>query len=138
IGPRAVETLKEKKQLPGVDYRTTTLGGLDILDFIQDYDWVVFIDAIKTKNGVPGDVYEFTPADFKETLHLSNLHDISFLSAIELGKELDFKVPEAIHIFAIEIVEDLVFGEDFTPPVQERYEGIIEEIQTRMEELLAI
>ena len=136
IGPRLVQDLKENMPLPGVEYRTTTLGGLDILEFVEGYERVVFIDAIKTRDGVPGSVYEFTTGDFKETLHLSNLHDISFLSAIELGRELEFSIPEIIRIFAIEIVEDLVFGETFTPLVQERYESIRDEIHSRMRELL--
>lgn len=136
IGPRMVEDLKENMPLPGVEYQTTTLGGLDILEFVEGYQWVVFIDAIKTQNGVPGSLYEFTTGDFKETLHLSNLHDISFLSAIELGRELEFTIPEMIRIFAIEIVEDLVFGETFTPMVQERYESVRNEIHSRMRELL--
>lgn len=137
IGPRLVEDLKENMPLPGVEYQTTTLGGLDILEFVEGYDRVVFIDAIKTRDGVPGSVYEFTTGDFKETLHLSNLHDISFLSAIELGRELEFTIPGTIRIFAIEIVEDLVFGETFTPLVQERYESIREKIHARMREILA-
>lgn len=136
IGPRVVEKLRKERPLPGIDYRTTTLGGLDILEFITGYHWVAFVDAIKTRDGVPGSVYEFTPEDFKETLHLSNLHDISFLSAIELGKQLDFGIPGRIHIFAIEIIEDLVFGEEFTPPLQERFEGIVEEIHNRIQEIL--
>ncbi len=133
IGPRTVEVLKEKYPLPGVQYSTTTLGGLDIVELINGYDSVVFIDAIKTKDGVPGSVYEYTPSDFKETLHLTNLHDISFLSAIELGKELDFNIPGNIHILAVEILEDQVFGEDFTPPLQERFGQIIEEIHAKIQ-----
>jgi hydrogenase maturation protease len=136
IGPRVVEALQEKMPFPDVDYRTTTLGGLDILEFIVGYEWVAFIDAIKTKDGVPGTVYEFTPSDFKETLHLSNLHDISFLSAIELGKKLEYSIPKEIHIFAVEILEDQVFGEEFTIPLQKRFEAIIDEIHTGILEKL--
>lgn len=136
IGPRLVKALKERMPLPGVEYQATTLGGLDILEFIEGYDRVIFIDAIITRDGVPGSLYEFTPEDFKETLNLSNLHDISFLSAIALGKHLDFSIPGVIRIFAIEIVEDRVFGEAFTPPVQARYESIIDEIHTRMREIM--
>jgi hydrogenase maturation protease len=131
-----VETLKEKMPLSGVDYLTTTLGGLDILELIVGYDFVAFIDAIKTADGVPGEVYEYTPADFRETLHLSNLHDVNFISALELGKKIGYKIPEAVHIFAVEIVEDQVFGEDFTPPVQARYDAIIDEIHTGIREHL--
>jgi len=138
IGPRVVETLREKMQIPGVDYRTTTLGGLHILEFIVGFKWVTFIDAIKTKEGIPGTLYEFTPSDFKETLHLSNLHGVNFLSAIELGKRIGYSIPEAIHIFAIEILEDQVFGEEFTPPLQERFEAIIDEIHIGIQERLGM
>jgi hydrogenase maturation protease len=136
IGPRIVKTLEAKYPLPEMEYHTTTLGGLDILEFINGYDWVVFIDAIKTKDGVPGTVYEFVPEDFKETLHLTNIHDVSFLTAIELGKQLGLKVPKYMHIFAIEIIEDQVFGEEFTPPLKERFEQIIEEIHKKIQTLL--
>jgi hydrogenase maturation protease len=136
IGPRVVDDLKNRMPIPGVEYQTTTLGGLDILEFIEGYDLVVFIDAIITKDGIPGSLYEFTLGDFTETLHLSNLHDISFLSAIELGKHLEFRIPLNIRIFAIEIVEDRVFGETFTPPLQMRYEAIINEIHNRLREIV--
>ncbi len=71
-----------------------------------------------------------------ETLHLSNLHDVNFLSAVELGKRMGYSIPEAIHIFAIEILEDQVFGEEFTPPLQERFEAIIDEIHTGIQATL--
>lgn len=136
IGPRVVETLRDKMPIPGVNYCTTTLGGLKILEFIQDCEWVIFIDAVKTKEGVPGTLYEFTPSDFKETLHLSNLHDVNFLSSVELGKRVGYSIPETIHIFAIEILEDQVFGEELTPPLQERFETIVDEIHIGIQEKL--
>jgi hydrogenase maturation protease len=136
IGPRVVKKLEADHPLPETEYLTSALGGMDIVELINGYEWVVFVDAIKTKGGVPGAVYEFTPADFKETLHLTNLHDISFLSAIELGRQLDFDIPKDIYIFAVEIIEDQVFGEDFTPPLQERFPRIIEEINTKIQALI--
>jgi hydrogenase maturation protease len=136
IGPKTVKALEERYSLPDVEYQTTTLGGLDILELINGYDWVAFIDAIKTKGGIPGSVYEFTPEDFKETLHLTNIHDISFLTAIELGKQLGLTIPGTMHIFAIEIIEDQVFGNEFTPPLQEKFEHILTDIHARIQEII--
>lgn len=130
IGPKVVLELEKRWPLPGVEYQTTTLGGMEVVEMISGYEWVVFVDAIKTRGGIPGAVYEFTVDDFKETLHLTNLHDISFLQAIELGKTLGFKIPEKIYIYAVEIIEDQVFGEEFTPPLKEKYEDILNEINT--------
>ncbi len=130
IGPKVVQDLEKRWPLPGVEYGTTTLGGMEVVEMINGYHWVAFVDAIKTKNGIPGTVYRYTTDDFNETLHLTNLHDISFLQAIELGKTLGFSIPEHIYIYAVEIIEDQEFGEMFTPPLQEKYEDILKEIRS--------
>lgn len=135
IGPKVVTYLEKHLPVAGVDYRTAAVGGMEILEFIVDYQDVIFIDAIKTVNGVPGTVYECTPASFKETLHLSSVHDMSFLAALEFGRALGFSIPGNIYIFAVEIIEDQVFGDDFTSPLQERFDSIVNEIQERLLEI---
>ena len=129
IGPKLVKRFQKEISDPLFDFETAFVGGFDILEYIKDYDSAILIDAIKTRNGVPGDVYLFSLSDFKETLNLSNLHDISFLTAIEMGKEIGYKIPKNIKIIAIEIVEDLVYSNDFTPELQKRYEEIYLEIK---------
>jgi len=129
IGPKLVKRLQKEYPQPGIDYDTAFLGGLDLLDYIQGYETVVFIDAIRTRNGIPGNVYQLCLSDFKETLHLSNIHDISFLTALELGKKLGFNMPKQVHIIAIEIVEDLIYSNSFSRPIQERYEDIYKEVR---------
>jgi len=118
IGPKLVQDL-DKSRLPAhVKYQYASLGGLELLDIIQDFDIVFFIDAIKTGKDIPGSIHCFTPDDFKETLHLSNLHDINFLTALELGKQTGMKIPTSITIIAIEIEEDSVFSYSFSPVIR--------------------
>lgn len=143
IGPKLVNDLKLqtanlKPQTANfsLHFENIFKGGLDILEFIQGYDTVIFIDAIKTKNGIPGDVYYCTPADFRETSHLSSQHDASFLTALKFGKKLGFVIPEKIHIIAIEIIEDRTFGSEFTEPLQKRYEEILNKVKEMVNDLL--
>ena len=119
-----------------VTFDTVSLGGLEILEYIQGYKNVIFIDAIKTPGGIPGTVYYFTPSDFKETSNLDNLHDVSFLTALEIGKKLNMNIPENIHIIAVEIIEDLTFSEEFTPEIQEKYPEIILQTKSIIEKIL--
>ena len=56
-----------------------------------------------------------------ETSNLSSVHDINFLTAIKLGAVLDMKLPEEMHILAVEIIEDLEISDEFTPPVKKKY-----------------
>ncbi len=126
IGPKLSLYLKNKFKNSDIHFETLCVGGLEVLEFIQGYKMVIFIDAIKTKGGKPGDVYLFTPSDFRETLHLSNLHDTNFITALEMGKSLGFKIPKQIYIIAIEIKEDKVFGEEFTEELAFRYNDVKE------------
>ncbi|MDP1620745.1 MAG: hydrogenase maturation protease [Bacteroidales bacterium] len=129
IGVRLVDDLKDKGFPPEVVFEKGTVGGLEILEFIQGYQEVLFLDAIKTTDGKAGDVYHMDLSDFLETLHLSNLHDVSFIQAIRLGKELGFDLPARLRIFAVEIVEDRVFSRNFTCEIEKQYPRILKEAE---------
>jgi hydrogenase maturation protease len=136
IGPKLARELEKKIPDPDVAFETAAIGGLEMLEFIRDYNTVIIIDAIKTLNGIAGDIYLLDPSSFRETSHISNLHDISFLTALELGKKLDISLPSSIHIIAVEIIEDLTFGNEFTPPLQQRYGEIKEKVYQMVIDLL--
>ena len=128
IGPRLVRDLAQMIDNTGVQFNTACCGGLEIMEFIKGYEKVVFIDAFRNQEGKPGDVYYFVPSDYRETSNLSSLHDINFLTALELGNSLNMNLPVDLHIIAIKIIEDLEFSEEFTPELKEKYPGILEEV----------
>lgn len=130
IGPKLVNRLKSDLPYSDVCFENINLGGLEIIEFMRGYQNVVIIDAIKTESGKPGDVYLLTPENFKETHHLSSFHDVSFLTGLKMGKKLGFDLPKVILIIAVEIVEDTIFDESFSPEIQSKYEQIYHEIFT--------
>lgn len=113
-------------------------GGLDLLERLAGYERVVVLDAIRTRDGRPGDWYRFSAAALRETRHLSNVHDANFATALELGRRLGLALPrdEDIHVFAVEIQENDTFGEELSTPVIAAYPALIEEIGTAVAELL--
>ena len=136
IGPKLVSDLKTKYFLQEIDFRNVFLGGLEILELIQGYNTVIFIDAIITKDGIPGSVYYFTPDDFRETLHLSNLHDANFLVSLELGRKIGYDIPEKVQIIAVEIIEDRVFNDCFSPEIEKKYPEIFAKIEKKVRLIL--
>ncbi|MCX6261978.1 MAG: hydrogenase maturation protease [Bacteroidia bacterium] len=128
IGPRLVCDLAQMINNPNVQFDTASCGGLEIMEYLKGFEKVVFIDSIRNRNGKPGDVYYFTPSDFRETSHLSSLHDVNFLTALELGNALNLGLPVDLHIIAVEIIEDMEFSEEFTPPLKEKYYAILENV----------
>jgi len=128
IGPRLIRDLVQMIDNHNVQFDTACCGGLEIMEYIKGYEKVVFIDAIRNQNGKPGDVYYFVPSDFRETSHLSSLHDINFLTALELGNFLNLSLPVDLHIIAVEIIEDMEFSEEFTPALKEKYPEILKDV----------
>jgi hydrogenase maturation protease len=128
IGPRLVSDLIKLISDSKVLYNTACCGGLEIVEYIKDYDRVIFIDAIRTQEGRPGDVHYFKPSDFRETSHLSSLHDVSFITALKLGHTLNLGLPNDLHIIAVEIIEDMEFSEELTLQLKERYPEILEKV----------
>lgn len=128
IGPRLVRDLAQMNISKDLRFDVACCGGLEIMEYIKGYDKVIFIDAIRSRDGKPGDVYCFIPSDFKETSHLSNLHDIYFLTALKLGDKLELDLPVDLHIIAVEIIEDLEFSEELTLPLREEYPRILKKV----------
>jgi hydrogenase maturation protease len=138
IGVRLVEDLQKRKFPDEIIFDTGTVGGFEILEMIQGFREVIFLDAIRTNDGKPGDIYHMVLDDFLETLHLSNLHDVSFIEAIRLGRELGFQLPDIINIFAVEILEDRVFSINFTPEIELLYPEILLKAEQFLREKLTI
>ena len=136
IGPKLVNRLKGDFSYKGIDFETAFIGGLEVLEYIQGYQTVIFIDAIRTKNGIPGTVYKLLPEDFNSTIHLSSIHDVSFLTALGVGKKLGMDMPDNIHIIAVEIVEDRIFDDNFTTEIQEKYDEIFLQTGEMIKEIL--
>jgi hydrogenase maturation protease len=128
IGPRLIKDLSGMILKDNVHFNVACCGGLEIMEYIKGYQQVVFIDAIRTKGGIPGDVYYFKPSDFRETSHLSSLHDITFITALNLGNTLDLDLPSDLHIIAVEIIEDMEFSNEFTSALRERYPEILKKV----------
>jgi hydrogenase maturation protease len=136
IGPKLIRFLNSKLANPRISYDNALVGGLDLIEIIRDYKKVIIIDSTKTLNGIPGSVYYYTPGNFKETLHISLVHDISFATALQLGKELDIQITENINIIAIEIVDYLTLGNNFSPQLQEKYPEIKKEVEAAIKKMI--
>ena len=136
IGVKIVKLLDWRLTNASIRFETLWVGGLDLIEVFDGYKSIIIIDAIKTGEKEPGFVWNFTPENFRNTLHLSNLHDLSFIEALETGRKLGYKIPETIHVLAIEIVEDLVFSNEFSSEIQYCYEKIIDSVVKKIDKII--
>jgi len=124
VGIRAVEELSRRIKRPNCEFKTGSIGGLKILDEIQGYDRVVFVDAIVGDE--PGKFYELSLERLSRSFHLTSPHSVNLFTALELGRGLGLKMPEEIKIYVMEIKDGKTFGEEFPEEVAARFPDFVE------------
>ncbi|MFH1017131.1 MAG: hydrogenase maturation protease [Pseudomonadota bacterium] len=117
-----------------------SVGGLNLLDVVCGYERVIIIDSIKTQGAIPGTMYHFTAEALRDTLHLRNVHDTNFATALELGRRLGMAVPrsEDIHILAVEVDDNVTFSNRMTPALERAYPACVATFFHDVETLISL
>ncbi len=115
-----------------------SVGGLNILDVVAGFDRLIVLDSIRTSGGIPGDWHRFTSEALRDTMHLNNIHDANFATALELGRRMGMPLPpeENIRIFAVEVEDNETFSEVMTESLERSYPAYSEEILREIERIL--
>ncbi len=126
-------------QVPDLDVVTDcSAGGLELLPCIAGHQRLVVFDSIKTRGGTPGTWYRFTAENMRPTMNLGNVHDTNFATALEVGRRLGMDLPpaEAIHVFAVEVLDNMTFDERMTPVLEQAYPECLDAIFADVRALL--
>lgn len=129
IGFRITKAIEASGELAGFDFNTSYTGGLDLLEFVKNYDEVYIIDGIKTINGKPGHIYIYDNENYEETLNISNTHDISFTEMLEFSEYLYSNMPYKIVVFAIEVQNVLEISSKLSHKLQLEFNNILHKIR---------
>jgi hydrogenase maturation protease len=134
IPVRLTEDLQVLLESEKIDFVNLFVGGLELLEYINGYKGIVFIDTLKTEKGIPGLIHIFDLDNYRETLHLSCRHDVSFSMSLEIGQTLGFHISDKILIIGIEILEDLEFGSLLSEALKDQYPDILADVRKHVEE----
>ena len=126
VGIRIARKLKEAN--PELEVIETSEAGLTLLDLVVGYDRLIIIDSIKTGKGKTGEVYQLTLEDLKPSKDFSSSHGIDIATAFELGLRLSYNMPDYVRIYAVEIKDNTIFGEECSPEIEERIPLIARQI----------
>jgi hydrogenase maturation protease len=116
-----------------------SLGGLNLLDVVVGYDRLVVLDSIRA-GGPPGGWYCFDGRALRETMNLTSVHDANFATALELGRRLGLAIPaeDEIHVFAVEVEDNLTFSERMSDSLEAALPALAEEIGSEVAALLGL
>ena len=129
IGVKVVKDMERQSFSSEVDFKSLQYGGLELLDHLNDYESVLFIDAIKEEGRETAIGTLFDINSFKETLHLSHIHDLDFITTIKFGNLLGMEIPKNIFVYSIQIEENKIFSKKLSPLIEQGYENLLLDIR---------
>ena len=133
VGIKVVEILQKKITKSNITIKSGSIDGLAMLDEILGYDRAIFVDSIKTKDGIPGDIYRIQVNPLKIPTSLTVSHGIDFVTALRMGKRFGYTMPKHITIFAVEIEDNTSFNEECTEKVTSSIPEIADKIIKEIE-----
>jgi hydrogenase maturation protease len=115
VGIHVTNELKKHINNPNIIIDDAVTGGMNLLELLLGYDKAIIIDAVKTNDGVAGEVKRIPLGDFS-TMHSCNPHDVSLIEAIEVAKKMgEDRIPKEIIVIGIMMKEiPCEFGEELS------------------------
>jgi hydrogenase maturation protease len=124
-GLHVARALHNKLDNAEITVMETGTDGLIFLELLAGYDRAIIVDAVQTGEGRVGQIYRLEPEAFNVIQYAGTSHNLSFITAIELGKRLGLDLPQQIVIFAIEVKDVDSYCEECTPEVKEAINNCI-------------
>ena len=102
-----------------IDVDCVSLGGLSLMERLIGYQHAIVIDSIGTGQHPIGAAYHFRLDDVYDPTsgHTTAAHDVSLMTAIQIGRSLGATLPDRIDVVAIESPYVYDFSEELTPTV---------------------
>ncbi len=121
-----------KESLPEYDLMTGAFSGIDFIEAIEGYDEAIVVDIIINPDVPVGSVSELKIEEFEGLNNFSYIHSMNLASAIELGKQLQIKLPENLKIFGIVVDKKGEIGEEMSSAVKDKLDEIIKILKSKI------
>ncbi|GIK67224.1 MAG: hydrogenase expression/formation protein [Chloroflexota bacterium] len=102
-----------------VEVERLAVGGLRLMEQMIGYDAAILIDAITLGQQPIGSLYSYSLESLPSYSvgHLYSAHDTSLQVALEMGRNLVAKLPDAIWVIGVEVEPTFIFSESLTPAI---------------------
>jgi len=131
VGVRVVRALSPRLRAAGIAATEGAYAGLGFLDVLAGFQRAIIIDAIRTKDGKPGDIYCLDLDDIETRPHTPWSHHLGLATVLKSARDMGVEVPAEVTLFAIE-VKDVGFGEGCTPKVKRTIPRVVKMLTERL------
>lgn len=93
IGPAVYEEIVGTYELPAnVDIFDVGCMGLEMINYVDEYDYLITVDAVDGTQEAPGTVFEFSPDDMaRRNPGMASLHELKLSDLFDAATMLGFE-----------------------------------------------
>ena len=93
IGPAVYEELMDTYAFPeNVDIFDVGCMGLEMINYVDEYDYLITVDAVDGTEEAPGTVFEFSPDDMaRRNPGMASLHELKLSDLFDAATMLGFE-----------------------------------------------
>lgn len=110
VALKIVDQLKKDLDSGLFCFETDSLISLEAIEVLAGYKKIFLIDAVTKEKEIIGGLKYFDLKEFKSSVHLYNIHDLSIHQLKELANYLAFDITNDIKIITINIKEKEFFS----------------------------
>ena len=123
---RALEQLLADRD--DVDVIALPWAGFALLDALQGRRRAAIIDCLATGAHPPGTIVHINEADLAGSVRLNSFHDISYPTAMALGRRMGWQMPDEIAIWGIEALSVDTFTEQLSAEVANAVQVVTDQV----------
>lgn len=119
FGPTIAKTLiQRQREDDHVEVIFAPVAGFSLLDLLSGRDKALIIDSIVTGKEPAGTLHYFPLGDLTPSRNLTTSHQMSLPTAMELGRQMGYQMPEQIDVLAVEVADVTTLNEEMTEPIK--------------------
>lgn len=130
VGPAVYDEIVGAYDLPeNVDLFDVGCMSLDMIEKVDDYDFLITVDAVDGTDAAPGTVFRYLPHDIARTAGArTSLHDTKLADLFDAASLLGYRAEGLCYGMQVENMEPVEFIEGLTPRVAERVPFLAESV----------
>ncbi len=128
IGPAVYEEITTRYDIPcGVDFFDMGCMSMDMISWVNNYDFMISVDAVDGTDEAPGTVFRYEPHDIARTSSpYTSLHELKLADLFDAASLLGYECAGICYGMQIDNMSPAEFVVGLTPAVHDRLDYLVE------------
>lgn len=135
IGPAVYDELVEHYKIPdNVDLLDMGCMTMNLIGKVNEYDFIIAVDAVDGTDAEPGTVFRYKPYDIaRHGSAMASLHELKLADLFDAASLLGYECDGICYGMQIENMSPAELTEGLTPKVYERLPFLVESVVAELD-----